>query len=100
MSRIKRFLATRVLGGSEFAGANWEDARHLLVAGAVGDPCSIDHQYHLARLYAEVGDADMALERLDLLLDREPRSARDGMVASRATALRDRLRAETMEASR
>jgi tetratricopeptide (TPR) repeat protein len=99
MSRLKRFLATRVLGGSELAGASWEVARRLLVAGAVGDPCSLEHQYHLARLYAEVGDSDLALERLEALLGREPRSARDRAVASRAAVLRERLSAEAAEAS-
>jgi len=100
MSRVKRFLATKVLGGSELSGASWPEARRLLEAGAIGDPCSIDHQFHLARFYAEIGDTDLALERLDALSTRTPRNAREAVVAGRATELRERLATRAGEASR
>jgi hypothetical protein len=87
MSRVKRFLATRVLGGGELAAANWGEARRMLEAGAVGDPCSPDHNYHLARLYAEVGDVHLARERLAVILRSTPSSARDSVVTARAVEL-------------
>ena len=91
MSRIKRFLATKVLGGGELMGATWEEARRLLEAGVVGDPCSTDHHYQLARLYSETGDAQLARERLRWVLRMPPASARDSVVVVRAAELMDAL---------
>jgi len=91
MSRIKRFLATKVLGGGELAGATWEEARALLEAGVVGDPCSPDRHYHLARLYSETGDAELARERLRAVLRMAPLSARDSVVVMRAAELMNAL---------
>jgi hypothetical protein len=87
MGRVKRFLATRVLGGGELAGATWEQARALLEAGALGDPCSTDHLYQLARLYADTGDGELARDRLRAVLRMAPANARDSVVVTQAAAL-------------
>jgi hypothetical protein len=42
----------------------------------------------LARLYAEVGEVDLARERLDAILRSTPSSARDSVVSARAAELR------------
>lgn len=91
MSRVKRFLALRVLGGAELAGASWDDAQRLLEAGAVGVPCSIEAHFDLARLQAERGNTPDARDRLTYVLDMRARSARDSLVIARARALLERL---------
>ena len=50
LSRIERFVATRLLGGSALSAASWETARHHLEAAATHDPCSPQHHYELAKL--------------------------------------------------
>jgi len=61
---VSRFVATRLLGGSELRGASWDAARQGLEKAVVGAPCVPDHHYELARLYAEQGDRERAIERL------------------------------------
>ena len=67
MDRVTSFLATRILGGGELAGANWSEARLFLEAAAAGDPCVPDHHYELARLYAGRGEVLTAQDRLTSL---------------------------------
>lgn len=64
MDGFARFVATRVLGADQLAGASWEEARLRLEAAVVGDPCVPDYHYELARLYAERGDRGSAVKRL------------------------------------
>lgn len=68
MNRIKRFVATRVLGGGALAGASWEEAERLLEAAASGDPCIADHHYELALLYAERKNLGAARRQIDKML--------------------------------
>jgi Flp pilus assembly protein TadD len=72
MDGVTRFVATRVMGGSELSGASWEEARARLEIAAAGDPCVPDHHYELARLYAERGDEELAREQLRNLLALRP----------------------------
>lgn len=92
MDRITRFLATRVLGGSELRGASWEEARLRLEAAAAGDPCSMDHHYELAKLYAERGEPRLALRPLRQLLRLQASSARERVIQNRALLLLTELR--------
>ncbi|MGE0159773.1 MAG: hypothetical protein AB7T31_10210 [Gemmatimonadales bacterium] len=87
LSRIERFVATRLLGGSALSGASWETARHHLEVAATRDPCSPQHRYELAKLYAERGDPARAAEELSEIL-RMPRTGRfEAHVADLAEAL-------------
>lgn len=72
MDRISRFVATRLLGGGALAGASWSEARVRLEAAVVADPCVPDHHFELARLYAERGQPELAIERLERLDDLTP----------------------------
>jgi hypothetical protein len=68
MDSVTRWVATRLLGGGAFADASWAEARALLEAAVLADPCVPDHHYELARLYVERGQPAAALDRLDQLL--------------------------------
>jgi hypothetical protein len=68
LSRIERFIATRLLGGSALSAASWETARHHLEAAVTRDPCSPQHRYELAKLYAERGEGTRAAEQLSEVL--------------------------------
>ena len=92
LGRLKRFIATRILGAGVLSTASWREARHLLEAAADGDPCVPEHHFELARLYAERGFAELALDRLarlDILIQGD--DARGGLVA-KARKLEARLR--------
>jgi len=68
MDGFTRFVATRLLGAGELAGASWEEARTRLEVAVAGAPCVPDHHYELARLYAERGEVRPAVARLHDLL--------------------------------
>jgi len=87
MDRLTRFLATRVLGGSGLRGASWSEAQRLLEAAAVEDPCTMDHHFELAKLYAERGADALAQSQLRQLLNLRASGARDGLIRRRAIEL-------------
>jgi Flp pilus assembly protein TadD len=68
MSSVSRFVATRFLGGSALSGVSWEEARRLLESAAEGDPCLVDAEYELARLYVDRGEPARAIEPLERML--------------------------------
>ena len=91
MSRVKRFLATKALGGSELSGASWDEAQQLLEAAVIGDPCVADHHYELARLYAARGEAALARDRLEQLLRLDLPASVDEVAIERAAVLLQQL---------
>jgi hypothetical protein len=91
LSRIERFVATRVLGGSTLSAASWETARHHLEVAVMRDPCSPQHHYELARLYADTGDPGRAAEQLRVVLRTPPMGRFEGHVAQLASALLEAL---------
>lgn len=91
MSRVSRFVATRLLGGGTLAGATWDEAQRLLEAAVAHDPCVPDYHFELARLYAERGDTARAREQLRQTMRLGARSPRDEMVHTRAVVLAERL---------
>jgi len=91
LSRIERFVATRLLGGSALSAASWKTARHHLEAAATRDPCSPQHRYELARLYAERGDPARAVEQLSEILRMPSMGRFESHVAELASALLESL---------
>ena len=87
LSRIERFVATRMLGGSALSAASWETARHHLEAAATRDPCSPQHRYELAKLYAERGDPTSAAQQLTELLRTPPMGRFESHIAELASTL-------------
>jgi len=68
MNGVKRFVATRILGGDRLAGASWDDVRVWFEWAAEKDPCVPDHHYELANLYYEQGERREAWRHLDHLI--------------------------------
>ena len=91
MDPVTRWLATRVLGGGALEGASWAEARTLLEAAVIGDPCVPEHHYELARLYADLGEESAARERLDRLLELPDSDPLHAAVFDRARTLRAEL---------
>lgn len=91
MDSVTRWLATRLLGGAELAGASWTDARALLESAVVGDPCIPDHHYELARLYVDLGEQTAARDRLESMLELPDDDPLYDHVFERARALRRSL---------
>lgn len=87
LNRIKRFIATKLLGGAVLSSASWEEARRLLEAAAREDPCVPDHHLELARVYAETGDPDRAREELDLFFVLLPEDDRGLTMGEKGRAL-------------
>jgi hypothetical protein len=87
LGRVERFVATRMLGGSALSAASWETARHHLESAATRDPCSPQHHYELARLYAERGEPTLAAEQLNQVLRSPPSGRYEAYVAELASAL-------------
>jgi hypothetical protein len=67
MNGVKRFVATRILGGDRLAGASWDDVRTWFEWAAEKDPCVPDHHYELAHFYYEQEEPRLAWRQLDRL---------------------------------
>ena len=91
MNRIKRFLATRVLGGRALAGASWGEAQRLLEAAVSGDPCIADHHYELALLYADRDDHDAANRQIRKMLRLTGSRSEAQTIVAKAVALLEDL---------
>jgi hypothetical protein len=76
LSGIKRFMATRLMGGGALKDASWERAQALLELAVREEPCVPEHHWELARVYAHQGDAEGA-ER-ELAYVRELTAGRNG----------------------
>jgi hypothetical protein len=93
MSGVKRFLATRMLGGGALKGASWEDAQLLLETAVQNGPCTPDHHYELARLYAQRGNPVGAQRELALVRELTTGAqGREARVRAKAEALEEQIR--------
>lgn len=88
---LKRFIATKLLGGGALSSASWTKARRFLELAADGDPCVPEHHFELARVYAETGDRGLAVDELALALSLIPEGEDDQKVARKAKALQRKL---------
>jgi hypothetical protein len=95
MGRLKRFVATQILGGSALSSASWDAARRHLEAAVRRDPCTPDHLYELARLHSETGDPGEASLLLQELARIVPSSPYARHVGDKAAALLADLHATT-----
>ena len=91
LGRIKRFVATQVLGGAVLAEASWESAEAYLSAAAQADPSVPEYHYELGALYLDTSRPRQALEAFEAAL-RCPRVfAADQLVQDVARASAERL---------
>ena len=90
MNRVRRFLATKVLGRGALASTSWQEAQRLLEATASGDRCIADHHYELPLLYADRGDHDAADRQIrEMLRLTGSRSEAQTIVAKAVALLED-----------
>lgn len=55
LSGVERFIARRLLGGSAFGSASWNEAIRYMEAAVAAAPNRIVHRIELAEIYAELG---------------------------------------------
>ena len=87
MSGFKRFVARSLFGGDLLGAASWESARLNLEAAETGAPCVVDHHYELARLYADLGEPELALREIRHVVRLSRNDADDEPVLQKARDL-------------
>lgn len=75
MSGMKRFVATKFMGGEVLSRASWKGAEENLAWAERTMPDVIDHHYEMAHLYIDTDRPTLAVEELAHVLSHEPRSA-------------------------
>jgi tetratricopeptide (TPR) repeat protein len=91
MDRVTRFVATRLLGGAKLDAASWHEAERFLESARSLEPCTGDHYYQLARVYADQGKRALAATRLREFLELGPSGSLDPRVWELGLALADEL---------
>lgn len=86
MSRVTRWIATNVLGGSELKRATWAAAEENLAYAEARAPDVPDHHLQLALLYRDTGRPALAAEEIRHVMDLQAFTAKD--MAAQAEASR------------
>ena len=94
LSRLKRFIATRILGGKALSDASWETAESLLAAAARLQPEVPDHHYELGILYLDTDRPELALKAFEDALACPLSDPSDRAVLANAMERVERLRRE------
>ena len=66
---LKRFVASRMLGGKAILNPPWSQIQSLFEVAEGGDPCEAEHHYELAVLYREQHSQALANIELQHVLD-------------------------------
>jgi tetratricopeptide (TPR) repeat protein len=69
LNRVKRFVATRILGNRAFRLTSWEDAERYLVRAVELEPDFIMFQLDLGRMYLARGQTEPARQALQRVLE-------------------------------
>lgn len=91
LGRVKRFIATKLLGGGALSSASWGEAQRFLEIAAERDPCVPDHHLELALVYAETKQHERSKEELDLLFLVVSDDSRGERMARRGRRLLNKL---------
>jgi hypothetical protein len=75
MNRVKRWVATNILGGGALKNASWEEAEQNLSFAENKAPEVPDHHLQLARLYIDTDRPELASIELAHVLDLSATSA-------------------------
>lgn len=101
LSGLKRFIATKILGGKALSGASWETAESFLAAAARLQPEVPTHHYELGALYLDTDRPELALAAFERALACAPIHLADREVQGRAEEMVERLlRGEPEEEAR
>lgn len=91
MGRLKRWIATNVLGGATLKTASWEEAEINLSFAERVAPEVADHHLQLANLYRDTGRPDLALAEVEHVLALPADSPLTAAVQAEAAELATRL---------
>jgi len=94
LSRFKRFIAIRILGGKVLSEASWETAESYLAAAARLQPEISTHHYELGALYLDTHRPELALVAFERVLACAPMEPADRKVRERAEEMVVRSRRE------
>ena len=97
LSSLKRWVATRILGGKALAEASWETAESFLAAAARLQPEVPTHHYELGILYLDTDRPELALTAFERVLACPPIHPADREVHVRAGEMVERSRRELEE---
>lgn len=92
LSRVKRFVATKILGGSALSAASWETAESHLAAAARLDPGVPEYHYELGALYLDTGRPELALAAFEEVIACPRVHPTDGALQAMAEERAARLR--------
>ncbi len=100
LSGLKRWIATKILGGKVLSGASWETAESFLAAAARLQPEVPTHHYELGALYLDTNRPELALAAFERAVACAPIHPAGREVHARAEEAVDRLlRGEPEEAA-
>jgi hypothetical protein len=85
MSRITRWIATNLLGGSELKRATWEAAEENLAYAEANGPQVADHHLQLALLYRDTDRPDLAVQEIQHVMALQAVTAMDLAVQAEAS---------------
>ena len=97
LSGLKRWVATRFLGGKVLSEASWETAESFLAAAARLQPDIATHHYELGTLYLDTDRPELALAAFERLLACPPVHPADHEMYVRAREIVERSRRELEE---
>lgn len=72
LGRIKRFMATRVLGGGALSNASWESAEHHFRKALAHEPQNVEHKLELANVLIDTGREEEARPLLQEVASVDP----------------------------
>lgn len=75
LGRIKRFVATRMLGGSALSHASWKAAEHHFRTAMEREPDQVEHKLELANVLIDTGREEAARPLLQEVLSAETANA-------------------------
>jgi regulator of sirC expression with transglutaminase-like and TPR domain len=89
---LKRWVATRILGGKVLSEASWETAESFLAAAARLQPEIATHHYELGTLYLDTDRPELALAAFERVLACPPVHPADKEMYVRAGEIVERSR--------
>lgn len=92
LSGLSRMIARTFLGGGVFGEASWDNAVRYMERAVAVDPERLTHHLDLARVYADIGEADKARAEYELVVNGRATEYNDRFYKEQAAAELAKLR--------